>query len=359
MEMANGGSITKRGRNLYEVSCQTGKDEETGKYLRESRRVHGTKSEAIRALDELRHLEKPIVTVPFGEFARQWYESREEEWSPKTRAQYAWLIDRLGRYLGEVDLAAIDARMVDGLYPKMKRDLKWSNTTLKKAHMCLKQIMRQAVDYELIEKNPVERVRAPRNDRVDRRSLSAEEFARLERCLEEARQTPYVLAARIGLATGMRRGEVLGLTWGCVDLARKRIRVAQAQTTHGIAKPKTAAGMRTISINASLASALRRAKPAYAAPDAPVARAKTGGFIDPDHFGRWWRGFAARNGFEGLKFHELRHTQATLLLSGGMDIKTVQARLGHVDASVTLNFYAHSVAENDRRAAEGIEKMLA
>lgn len=62
--------------------------------------------------------------------------------------------------------------------------------------------------------------------------------------------------------------------------------------------------------------------------------------------------FRKDNDFASLKFHELRHTQATQLLANGVDVKTVQTRLGHANASITLNWYAHSVPENDRRAAQ-------
>lgn len=87
-------------------------------------------------------------------------------------------------------------------------------------------------------------------------------------------------------------------------------------------------------------------------PETPVCCSTTGGFINISNFERWWRSFRDGNGFEGLRFHELRHTRATLLLGSGVDVKTVQARLGHADASITLNWYAHAMPGNDRQAAD-------
>ena len=84
----------------------------------------------------------------------------------------------------------------------------------------------------------------------------------------------------------------------------------------------------------------------------PVFTSGTGGYLNPSGFSRWWREFAKEAGFEGLKFHELRHTQATVLLANKVDVKTVQTRLGHANASITLNLYAHAVPENDRDAAD-------
>lgn len=70
------------------------------------------------------------------------------------------------------------------------------------------------------------------------------------------------------------------------------------------------------------------------------------------NFERFWRKFKQDKGFVGLRFHELRHTQATQLLANGVDVKTVQTRMGHAIASITLNQYAHAVPENDLRAAD-------
>ena len=76
-------------------------------------------------------------------------------------------------------------------------------------------------------------------------------------------------------------------------------------------------------------------------------------------FTRWWGVFRDGHGFPTLKFHELRHTQATQLLANGVDVKTVQARLGHANASVTLNWYAHAVPENDVEAAAVVGNLFA
>ena len=70
------------------------------------------------------------------------------------------------------------------------------------------------------------------------------------------------------------------------------------------------------------------------------------------NFERWWREFRTNAGFEGLRFHELRHTQATQLLANGVDLKTAQDRMGHANGAITLNWYAHAVPENDEKAAQ-------
>lgn len=86
----------------------------------------------------------------------------------------------------------------------------------------------------------------------------------------------------------------------------------------------------------------------------PVCCSDKGGYMNLANFERWWRIFRNKYGFDDLKFHELRHTQATQLLANGYDVKTVQTRMGHASATLTLNQYAHAIPENDESAARFI-----
>lgn len=91
----------------------------------------------------------------------------------------------------------------------------------------------------------------------------------------------------------------------------------------------------------------------------PVCCSDTGGWYRIDNFEHWWRQWRKDHGFDGLKFHELRHTQATQLLANGVDVKTVQTRLGHANASITLGWYAHAIPERDHEAADLLGSLLA
>ena len=181
-----------------------------------------------------------------------------------------------------------------------------------------------------------------------------------------------IMAVRIGLATGMRRGEVLGLMWKDVEFGEVcEIHVRRSYTPAlKLKEPKTKAGFRTIAFDRATAEHLMRWKRLQAkclatlgeafvqTGDTPVCCTDVGGLFDPTNFYRWWDLFRKDNGFATLKFHELRHTQATQLLANGVDVKTVQTRLGHANASITLNWYAHAVPENDRKATQIIEDLF-
>ena len=90
----------------------------------------------------------------------------------------------------------------------------------------------------------------------------------------------------------------------------------------------------------------------------PVCCSDTGSLYGVDNFEHWWRKWRNDNGFPNLKFHELRHTQATQLLANGIDVKTVADRLGHANASITLSWYAHAIPEKDHEAAEVIGSLF-
>ena len=177
-----------------------------------------------------------------------------------------------------------------------------------------------------------------------------------------------LLAVRLLLASGMRRGECLGLTWGNVDFANGQVHIKQTLTAAvEIRVPKTGAGVRSLYIDSQTMAQLKAWKAfqrdalhliqregvAVTQTDAtPVFCNDLGDWNDPTKFDRWWRGYREGIGFPDLKVHELRHSQATQLLAHGADIKTVQSRLGHASASLTLNQYAHAVPANDRTAAD-------
>ena len=411
--MAKGdGSITEVRRGVWRVRVDFGTDPVTGKRNVVSRNVHGTKAEARKVRDQIKREHEDGLTVEggkttFAEFAETWHESRVAAGEVgKTRLEReSTLMRDMAAFIGDVRLRDITPQTVESLYAAIKRDKmekrgRCSGTTLHMYHVLLKQILRKAVDYDLILRNPCDRVKAPKSDEPERRSLTVAEGARMLECVDEAeadaydwmegkeaRQTEwgnlfgrsslrglniigYVLAVRIALATGMRRGEVFGLCWGSVDLNQPCVSVRQSLTAHGEVKsPKSRAGVRTVAIDAVTASHLRQWKERQRVEllklgikqnaETPVCCSAKGGFAEIHNFVRWWGAFRKRYGFDGLKFHELRHTQATQLLANGVDMKTVQTRLGHSTAALTLNMYAHAIPENDEKAAALVGELFA
>lgn len=410
--MAKGdGSIYELGRNKWRVMVDFGTNPVTKKRERVTRVVNGTKAEARKVRDRIRTehengLRADADKLTFAEFATQYHEARcaSGEIGKTHLDRERTELNTICTYLGNTALRDISPQIIETLYAVVKRDKiaergSYSGTTLNQLHGTLKRVLQKAVDYDLLMRNPCARVKAPKKDDPERRSLSVEEGAGLLECVSEAESQAYremgekearqtargnlfgreylrglnlvsnALAVRIGLATGMRRGEVFGLCWGGVDLNQPCIYVRQTLTTYGELKPpKSKAGVRTVSIDGTTATHLRQWKERQAVEllkigirqgdDTPVCCSEKGGLIDLHNFERWWRQFRIRYSFEGLKFHELRHTQATQLLANGVDVKTVQTRLGHSNASLTLNWYAHAIPENDEKAAQLVGELF-
>ena len=393
------------GRFVWELRVSTGWNPIKKKYGIATERFHGNKTAARQRRDELRRqLENGIdleaAKTNLGEFADKWLSNRIEsgELAENTIDRYSDIVEQIKSYLGTVSVSDVTPLLVDDFYRTIKIDRCLTNTSVRKIHQVLRQIMKQACIYDMILRNPCDRVKAPQNDPVNRESLSAADASKLLAAIDKAESEAYaaesakecrqdergnfergyiygmsaiacVLAARLGLATGARRGEILAVTWQAIGLDSGLVSIAASITAKGNVKDtKTKAGNRVIALDAATVNALRKWQVVQTRElgkigfkvkaGTPVFSDGKGGYINPCNFSRWWRKFTAESGFEGLKLHELRHTQATLLLSQGVDIKTVQNRLGHSNASITLNWYAHAVPENDRAAADTLGKLL-
>lgn len=222
----------------------------------------------------------------------------------------------------------------------------------------------------------------------ERSSLKIEDAIKLADALRAQKPSGRVVAMWLGLATGIRRGEALGLTWKYVNFDKKQICIAQQLASNKtLCEPKSENSHRWVGIDDKTVEYLKAWKAQQQhelesmrinqRENTPVATNELGEVYDPSNFSRWRRNFFAdnglgyfeheeirtdpngvkhvkRSGYHGYNFHELRHTQATLLIGSGVDIKTVQHRLGHASASLTMNIYAHAIAANDRTAADTI-----
>lgn len=397
MATKGNGCILKKGRNKWEIQLSTGRDE-LGRYKRISRTVTGTKADAVRVRDRLKREIADGIKVEktdkmtFKDLCKLYTESRRK--AAKVKAETIdkdeKRLDFVCEIIGDLPLRKIDVLTIEALYGdirdrRMSQGYSCGTTTLHAYHVLIKSVLQKGVDCDFIPKNPCSRVDAPSVGKSQRRSLTADEAARLLSVIESSEDDAYrllaekehrqqqrgndqdrsrlrgvvtisnILALRIGLATGMRLSEILRLRWELTDLQKGRLAVDES---------KTEAGRRVVAIDNETKDHLLKWKcvqrellDALGVPQTektPVLCDSVGHKLNVQNFERWWRKFRTDNGFDGLLFHSLRHSQATLLLSQGADLKTIQARLGHSDASLTLNWYAHALPENDDRAAQMI-----
>ena len=165
---------------------------------------------------------------------------------------------------------------------------------------------------------------------------------------------------------------MVALDWDDVDLLSSVITIRQAAAYvpgQGVAlkRPKTASGTRTIAVPTNVYLALRRWRAVQNADRLRLAEdwqsnavftQWNGARMHPDTPTRWFAKFLQRHGLPHIRLHDLRHTGASLLIAGGMDIETVKKRLGHAKASTTMDIYGHAYAKNDKKAADMLREIL-
>lgn len=404
VKAGNGANFSPR---KWRIRIFAGADPITGHKRWISRTVRGTKADARKARDRIRRelddgLKVDSDRTTFADFAGEWLKAREAsgEYAEQTMAKLRSRIPILCKAAGKAKLRDVDAVAVERILSSIRTERGVSSTTLRDYYIIVNQVMKAAMAHDLIARNPCDRLRAPRVAPVDRNSLSASDAARLLSTLEtcegaereaiEARRIKRssrkgdasqasvsglgdlgrMQAVRLGVATGARLGEICALCWDAVNLATGAVAITRSITNEGSFKqPKSRAGVRTVTLDRETLDSMRKWK-AYQRQQlarmriaqnggTPVCCADTGAYLGIANFERWFRRWRDANGFPGLRFHELRHTQATQLLAAGVDVKTVQTRLGHSTASLTLDLYAHAVPEKDRECADLLGELFA
>lgn len=325
----------------------------------------------------------------FGDFARQWLNTRTVEARTAERTVSMLRTHILPKW-GEWPLGKVDFMSVQEWVTGLSRQL--APTTVGKCYQLLSMILRTAVQARLIATNPAEGVKVPRDRSRDVKPVTisrADFFGKLVPAVP-SRHRAIVCAAA---GAGLRWGECAGLTWSAVDLDKSLVHVVQvAEETHGgIALrpyPKSRAGVRTVPLPDFLLSALRELRIAAGDPDPrtlvfrdrvgrPLRRSNfrrrvwlpslvraglLGQIVDvgshryravwPDRDGVEWSAefttereaiaCVAAKAAGGMRFHDLRHAYATWLVTDGVPINIVQRVMGHEQASTTLNRYTHT-----------------
>jgi integrase len=303
--------------------------------------------------------------VKLGEYLDRWLQdaakSRVRE---STYINYEGVIrNHIKPHLGGVPLAKLTAFQIHGLYSALDKAGK-SAETIRLTHSVLHRALKQAVRWRLLPFNLAADVDRPRGDKAEISPLTAAQAGALLKAARGNRlEALYVLA----VTTGMRLGELLGLQWADVDLAGKAIMVQHSlQEIKGrlsLTEPKTARSRRRIDLPQVAVDALNRRrklslKESLAACEWVFPNASGGPWRRTHFHAQQFKPLLKRAELPDMRFHDLRHTSATLLLSQGVHPKVVQERLGHSQISVTLDTYSHVLPTMQREAAGKFDQLL-
>ncbi|MDQ7794103.1 MAG: site-specific integrase [bacterium] len=378
------GHVEKRSKNAWSIVIDLGRDSATGQRQRIRRTVKGATKRQAEA--ELRRLLAEVeagtyvepTKLTLGEYLRRWLaDGPGQRVRPRTLEDYARVAERhIVPALGHVRLSALQPLQIQELYSRLLEDGRLDGTgslsprSVQLVHVVLHSALRQAVRWLLIVRNPADAVDVPRPRRRQPPMLRPDALTRL---LEAARGHRDETLVQFALMTGMRRGELLALTWEAVDLERRVVQVyrALARVPGGSAPaeaPKTKRSRRQVALPVAAVQLLRdlrrrqledrlRAGPTYQDQDLVFCNAD-GSRIYPDAVSHRFRAISLQAGLGGFRFHDLRHAHATWLLAQGVHPKVVQERLGHEAVSTTLDIYSHVVPTLQREAADAIDATI-
>jgi integrase len=374
------GHIRRRGERSWELKFDLGTDPLTGRRLTRYHSFKGTKREAEAELTRLKAAANsggyvdPSKTI-LGEFLDRWEGWAATQVSAKTLERYSQLLRHQVRpHLGAAPIQKLRTIDFAELYGKLQASKPGgaglAPRTVGHVHRLLHRIFGHAVKWTVIARNPVSSAEPPRVRGAEIQILTPDQITQVLAALRGRRVYPVVV---IGLATGMRRGEIVALRWGDIDLDGGKIRIERSleETKAGLAvkEPKTKAGRRVVAIPASIVAELRahwRAQQEQrlalglgkATVDDPVFPRPDGSLWPPDRLSSTWAKTVAVLKLPKVTFHALRHTHVSQLIAAGLDVVSVSRRVGHSNPTVTLSLYAHLFGNTDERAAAAVEDAL-
>ena len=377
------GNIRQRGPTSWEVRVYVGRDPATSRKRYVTKTVRGGKRDAQRALTTLLHgvqegaVSRSRATV--GDLLEAWFEHASADLSPKTVRETRGYLDRnLIPALGELRLDRLRADDVDRYYRTLRMSGSRSGSplapaTIRRLHGILRRAVNQGVRWGWVASNAASAASPPRVPVSTIQPPTAEQVATL---YELARQDDPAFACylRLAAATGARRSELIALRWTDVDLEVGMVRIARAIVlgVSGLVEKDTKnhsarrvaldrLTVRELVAHRDRAKALVKELGVGWVDERLVFTSAPNGSTPwfPDSVTRSFGRLCARAGLSGIRLHDLRHYVATRLLTNGVDVRTVAGRLGHRDASTTLNVYSHFIEQADRSAADLLGALFA
>ncbi len=301
--------------------------------------------------------------ITLGDFMKRWLDDsvkdsvRQSTWDRYERITRVHIVPDLGG----VNVKNLKPLQVQSLYRK-KLDSGLSPRTVQYVHRTLSKALKQAVSWGYAGRNVCDSVNPPKPKTKEFTPLSPEEVGTLISSTDNAKDRALYLMA---VTTGMRQGELLGLKWSDIDLKEKVVRVRRSLsiTTEGVSfvPPKSAKGKRSIGLTTSTVRVLvaYRSGSGYPGEEDLVFGAVTGTPWAPQNLvRRSFKPLLKRAGLPDIRFHDLRHTCATLLFSRNVHPKIVQEMLGHSTISLTLDTYSHYVPSLGEGATLAMEEMV-
>jgi integrase len=376
--------VSKDGKKVksYYVVFELGRDPITGKRKQKKKRGFKTSKEAEKYLTEqLNAIDKGTYIeankMSFGEYLDYWLKNyAEPNTAPKTFEGYDYIINtHIKPLLGQIELYKLQPLHLQEYYTLKMEDGRTdgngglSAQSVKHHHRLISKAVRDAVKWQFVIRNVAEAVNPPKPKKQEMKTLEGEQIAVLLNTAKSSQYYPVIFTA---IYTGMRRGEVLGLRWEDVDLENKIVYVRQAlQAVKGkgliFKDPKTGKG-RSVAMTDRLVQMLRSHKAEQNKRKLLLGESYedyglvfcqgNGKPFQPSELTRAYNKLIKKAGVTPVRFHDLRHTHATLMLKQQIHPKIVSERLGHSKVGITLDTYSHVLPNMQKEAADQFDQIL-
>jgi integrase len=371
--------IVQRQDRFYVVAYD-GLDPLTG---RERRRWHPvgrdrTEAEQLAERLDLEREAAPALQagpITFGDFlTHTWIPHKRRQLRATTAYRYAWFVERyIHPVLGEVPLRRLRADHLDHLYDTLEGSggrcgQGLAPKTVHEVHAVIRASLDHAVERRLVDRNVARHTRHRRRPPASgaARSWTAGELGAF---LSAARDQRLFSALHLAAHTGMRRGEIVGLKWSDLSVAHSRLSVSRTVQNVG-GRPvefgvKTRTSRRSVELDRATLDELLRWRRRLErdglpfGPDDWMFCNTAGRFLNPESVSQLFDRIVQRNGLPRIRFHDLRHTHASLLVADGITVKVVAERLGHAHPAFTMHTYQHVLPGMSSVAAERFATLIA
>lgn len=377
-------SVTRVAHNEWRIVWELGVDPATGQRRQKTERFHGTKDKALaryverqKDLNDGIGLETPGLTV--AAFADEWLAHKESQGRKRSTVQrYRDMIryyinPQLGRIALE-DLTPLHVQRALRHWqsqprPDSRTDRETvSDRTIQYAYRTLVTMLSQAVRWQIIGRNVAQIIEPPTVAKPPARWWTADQAAQFLRTVDGH---PYAIVFALALLTGLRQGELLGLQWPDVDWDKQTITVRRSQDARYPTQfhaPKTAAARRTVQLDATAMDLLKAHQTAQKRQRLAVGpgweewglvcTSGIGTPLNTRNLRRTFFAYIAKAAVPHIRFHDLRHTHASLFLAHEPNIRILADRLGHTQVSFTIQTYVHASTDAQAKSASAVAQSL-
>ncbi len=325
-----------------------------------------------KATEELRAVEEavgkktfmPLKEVPlFKAVAEDFIAAKEPNLRANTFTTYQGIVKNHFRDIEEVRIQSITTALVEK-YIRARQEECWNLATLRKTLMVMGQIFSYAVRHRYIDFNPLREAERPRNrgheGENEEKEMKILTPAQVKAFLDQEKDSKYKMLFTLAAFTGMRQGELLGLKWEDILWEEKQVHVQRTFTKGQFFATKTKGSHRKIDLAPTVMTDLKKWKLAAGKNKLGLVFANEAG--QPMNYSNMMN----RHFLPGLKaakvptirFHDLRHTYASLMIEQGENLKYIQSQLGHANPTITLNVYAHLMKPTNQEAACRLERAI-